>query len=390
MEGSATQVPAYIRMLRSEDSRMRADAREWLGSRMVHQDTIGEASAYATPFLLELLADEHCPDRAALLDLIITNSRPMDAPWPPGPVPVAYLRSQAEGGAALMAAKPTAAPGAYFAYLIALQVEDADRLQSFVELSAYDALRAGLPLVRTLLRSEDPALRERAAYALAHFPEEADLSLPPLSACLRPDSTGQELSTVIAAIGMLGGEIGRHWLLVDKPEVRFASAAALVHALGADAPDAAVRELLRLTACDQSSVREHRVFGTRIGLYACDVLRRWRPDLEDELFAAAMRGLAATPYPDCMGVLGNLAEIARTDRPSPPTPMGWAGYTARQQDLIKTLAELPGAWPPAPARFHSSTLRRWGLPADRDAMRALVPATLGVETLRTGLDTPAG
>ncbi len=68
--GAAEDVPALLRMLLSEEEDVREDAFEQLFGNIWHQGTVYEASAFAVPFLLRMLADERTPDRLGVLTLL--------------------------------------------------------------------------------------------------------------------------------------------------------------------------------------------------------------------------------------------------------------------------------------------------------------------------------
>ena len=70
--GSAEDVPRLVRMLASDDAEVRQDALDSLCGNIWHQGTVYQASAYAAPFLLRLLDDQHTPDRHHILDLLYT------------------------------------------------------------------------------------------------------------------------------------------------------------------------------------------------------------------------------------------------------------------------------------------------------------------------------
>ncbi|MEJ2562275.1 MAG: tetratricopeptide repeat protein [Anaerolineales bacterium] len=68
--GTAEDVPALLSMLLSEEDDVREDAFEQLFGNIWHQGTVYEASAFAVPFLLRMLADERTPDRLGVLTLL--------------------------------------------------------------------------------------------------------------------------------------------------------------------------------------------------------------------------------------------------------------------------------------------------------------------------------
>ncbi len=68
--GSAADVPALIHALASSDKAEREAAYEELHGNIWHQGTVYEASSYAVPFLLEMLAEDQTEDKPSLLLLL--------------------------------------------------------------------------------------------------------------------------------------------------------------------------------------------------------------------------------------------------------------------------------------------------------------------------------
>ncbi len=182
--GSAGDVPDQIRDLRASDPEVRKRARESLFGNIFHQGTRYEASAFAVPFLLELVRAGDTPERAEILWLLISLAIGYDETWLPEGIPIEALRPLANGGAELLAASPRPGEGAsgkdHFRYRRSLSPAQLQRLEAHVSVAAYDAVRRGLSVVRELVSSEEREVRIAAACALGWFPEEANESLPVL------------------------------------------------------------------------------------------------------------------------------------------------------------------------------------------------------------------
>jgi hypothetical protein len=69
--GAADDVPQLLRDIASPKEKKRARAYRKLYSTLYHQGTVYQASAYAVPFLIELLKDEHVPARHDILALLV-------------------------------------------------------------------------------------------------------------------------------------------------------------------------------------------------------------------------------------------------------------------------------------------------------------------------------
>ncbi|MCM4080260.1 HEAT repeat domain-containing protein [Paractinoplanes hotanensis] len=159
--GPADDVPAQLRALRSDDADVRKKSLWSLFGTIFHQGTRYEASSHAVPFLLELAAAPATPSRESVIELLVALAIGSDESYLPGGFPLAELQSAATGGAALLR---DGGP------LASLPEADQDRLQARIELNAYEAVAAGVPLFVPLLKDPDPAVRRMAAYALGWFP----------------------------------------------------------------------------------------------------------------------------------------------------------------------------------------------------------------------------
>jgi hypothetical protein len=68
--GSAEDVPEQICALASDDKQTREQAYTQLWSNIIHQGTVYSATAYAVPFLIELVESPHVKDKPQLLVLV--------------------------------------------------------------------------------------------------------------------------------------------------------------------------------------------------------------------------------------------------------------------------------------------------------------------------------
>jgi hypothetical protein len=68
--GPAVDVPGQLRALRSPDEQLRARAHAEMRGNIYHQGTRWQASCYAVPFLVALVADPSTPERSAVMKLL--------------------------------------------------------------------------------------------------------------------------------------------------------------------------------------------------------------------------------------------------------------------------------------------------------------------------------
>lgn len=405
--GSADDVPDQIRALRSADRAVRERALGQLYANIFHQGTRYQASAAAVPFLLELLADPSTPARPAVLGLLTGLAIGYDEAHLPAGYAIAAHREAAEGGPELLAdvmsrmAAERQGPGpeddasedeedAYdedeegdeedtlYAYLAEFDDQDQNRLYACFALAAYDAVRVGLPLVRTLLDAEDPGLRTTAAHALAWFPEEAPATVPALIP-LAEDPDPVVAATALVAVGLLAtpgtervtpaleAALGDHRELVCWGA---ATALTRLHGPAAGHPRAAEELRTRLTGHGERGAEVPFLDGDVRG-YAALSLCRFDDARADENFTALLASLPEVSGREALPVAEAALRLAFADGRLPDrTP--FAALDDRQRRLIHVLADSPGTWRLRGHSFgnFSMLVAGYGLPHDADAMAA--------------------
>jgi hypothetical protein len=246
--GPASDVPDQIRDLCAADPDLREKARWQLYGNIFHQGTRYEATAYAVPFLLEVLADPEGADKAELVLLLAAIAVGYDEFWLPDGLPIAEHRRTAEGGAMVLAAAPHPGDDGFddegdAEYIEALSEREQEAMLAHVTVAAHDAVRRGVPLFRALLGHGDPQLRAVSAYTLGWFPEDRDGSVPALATLASPSYIDDAIAaTARVSLGLLGvaGEFDD-----PRPLVRWATAVAQVRVHGAGAGQEALDELRR-------------------------------------------------------------------------------------------------------------------------------------------------
>ncbi|GAB7053100.1 hypothetical protein [Catenuloplanes indicus] len=168
--GAATDVPGQLRDLLSDDVETRRVAIWQLGGNIVHQGSRWQASAYAVPFLLEILAGPSpltASERVRLIELLGELAIGDPSFYASDEFPLDELRADAAAGAHLMAAFETGPYGGddFMDFLSDLDEPDQERLGAVLLLRVHEAVRAGKPLLERL-RDSDPALREAATGTL--------------------------------------------------------------------------------------------------------------------------------------------------------------------------------------------------------------------------------
>ncbi|BCB91162.1 hypothetical protein Psuf_084750 [Phytohabitans suffuscus] len=147
--GPATDVPDLIEDLCATDPDRREKARWQLYGNIFHQGTRYEATAYAVPFLLEVLADPDGADKAELVLLLAAIAIGYDEYWLPDGLPIAEHRRSAEGGALVLAAAPHPGDEGWdedegdARYVEALSAPDQEAMLAHVAVAAHEAVRRG-------------------------------------------------------------------------------------------------------------------------------------------------------------------------------------------------------------------------------------------------------
>lgn len=208
--GPAGDLPAQLRALLSGDANVRSEAYEACYGNIFHQGTRYEASSYAAPFLLEMLASPATPERDELIELLVALAIAYDAPWLPSGIDTSSLEP--------------------------------------VELRVHEAVSKGVPLFARLLEDDEVAVRRLAAFALGWFPGQAAVSVPPLMWALL-DADESVAATAAIALGLIGdghapaSEALGASFAGPRPQLRVAAAIGLARLLGHDTPAEVVEEL---------------------------------------------------------------------------------------------------------------------------------------------------
>jgi hypothetical protein len=380
--GSAADVPDQIRALTSVDPDERDRALGELYSNIFHQGTRYEASAHAVPFLLELVRNPERPDRD-LLGLLTSLAIGYDVAWLPDGFPVAQLREAARGGEEVLRSAPPLGDGDESAerrllYWDNLDPEAEARGYAYVELAAYDAVRAGVPAFVDILAQPDASAGDRtgAAYALAWFPEEASVSVPALARAAA-DSEPAVAASALVALGLVGGdaEVGTIEAALDDPRdvVRWGAAIALARLRGPAAGPRVAEELLTWARSDEGSREEIPFLDGDLAGYASLALGQLGSETDEAAFSALLTRLPSVSGPEALTVVG---EALKRAFPNGPVPAGqaFAALDERQRRLLTALAESPSTWRRGGMSFGNFTLmmREYGLPGSPEEMRQYV------------------
>ncbi|WP_157018343.1 hypothetical protein [Cryptosporangium arvum] len=392
--GSAEDVPSTIAALRSDDDDVRYQALGDLFSSIVHQGTRYPASAYAVPPLLELLADPSVPDRAFIGQLVALIAIGGDEAWLPETLPIEDLRVESIGGEDAMARVLREGWDG-------LSIDDQAKVDALAEERAYEAVAAGLPLLRRLAvrpaavaeaaagdrvlvgatplgaLPADDGVALIAAYTLGWFPDsEPELSLAVLDALAAVGDEAETAVAVVAAglLGAAGAERMAARALVDaRPVVRWAGAVAAAKLDGPRADPRVAPELLHWAGGGSApDVRMPYLDGDLAG-YAALALRQLGREHDVAAFNAFLARLPQVEASPALTIAGEALRLACPHGPiADGTPFG--ELDDRQQRLAQVLAAAPGPWLWDGNRFgnFAMLLGEYGFPDSHEEMRSYV------------------
>lgn len=382
--GTAGDVPGQIRALLSPEAEQRDRALWHLYGNIFHQGTRYEASAYAVPFLLELAGDAGTPNRASVLGLLTSLAIGYDEAWLPSGFPVADYRERARGGEEIFRATPPLGEGEgqvryRFWHWNTLDKEAQIRVYTYIELAAYDAVRAGVPLFARILTEPAAPIAERraAAFALAWFPEEATVSVPALVQAAG-DPEPSLAASALVALGLVGGggdEVAAIEAALDDPRdvVRWGAAIALARLRGPAAGSRVADVLLGWAGSDDEGRDDIPFLEGDLSGYASVALPQLGSENDEAAFDALLSRARSASGTEALVAVG---EALRRAFPDGAIPAGQAfgSLDERQRRLLTVLAESPRAWLLGDVTFgnFSMMVDSYGLPADVESMRRYV------------------
>ncbi|MEU8301336.1 hypothetical protein AB0C04_29115 [Micromonospora sp. NPDC048909] len=380
--GSAEDVPGLIRDLRSSDAEVRSAAMYELYGNIYHQGTRYEASAYAVPFLLELLADPATPARhevIQLLSCLAVGYTPHDIPA--GGFPIAEIRNDVAHVPEETWRRWSQAMKDWYEVVstgqrqpLPLTKPERRLFETRHALAAYDAVRAGVPLLLTCLADSDAEVVGEAIHALAWFSEEMTSIRPRLLEIASDDQRpAQIVGAALIALGLVGGALTQPLAdLLDRklagtdPDLRWAAAVAWAQLAGEEVPDSAIAELRGWAAIRQQKSGQTIWFASP-SYVALEVLDAFAAAVAEEvrsdLVAAVLAEQPTSNWHNHFNVvLGCAFPQMESDH-----GRGFEGLTAAQRAVVAWLLDNPHVFgssgPQGPLRQH-------GLPTTHEALRA--------------------
>nr|WP_239087344.1 HEAT repeat domain-containing protein [Actinoplanes digitatis] len=247
-----------------------------------------------------------------------------------------------------------------------------DRDQLVVDLAAYDAVRAGVPVYAAALADPHPAVRLYAAHLLAWFPEENTRSIPALTAAIAGDPSPIVAATASVAAGLCAGRpddaltaalTGR--LAAENRAERWSAAIGLARAT--TRPDRAALEELYGCLLEAGAPVPHWPFlDGDISTMAALTVARLGPDTApDRVEVLALRLAGTRRRKDRSGLLGALLDAAFPGGIPRDTP--GSALTPSQRTAARALVDAR-IW--RDGATAAQLLAQFGLPTDRHALKA--------------------
>jgi len=230
---SAFDVPDLLRAIQSGTQAGRFPPTVLLADRIVHQGTRYEAARYAVPFLVRMAFDTTIDQRHRIVALLADIAIGLDNNYlPNGYDPeedrayLALMRTESADWPQWIAETPNEQQREMREKSCAQVMLDAE-----ASVLAYDAVRAELPTLDSLLHADDIDVRIATAYLLAWFPESAEASIPALTEFVVSEKSAGAAAAAIVALGLIGDSATipfvQQYLDDSAAELRWASVFAL-------------------------------------------------------------------------------------------------------------------------------------------------------------------
>lgn len=348
--GPATDVPKLLRALASPNKEARDRAVYELYGNIFHQWTRYQATAYAVPFLFELLQAPGVSGKDDVIHLLVACATGYAEAYLPRGLDIGDWQTQLQRATG----------------------EDRDYIRWFV--AAYEAVRRGVPIFMQLAEHGDGEVRLAATFALAWFREDARNSIDLVRRRLGTEESPLLIANAALALGILAGYLGedeterlRPLLAANEAIVRQAAAIALVTSLGSRASPDAVREIVQaLTSKPLSGLPWNE--GDMVG-HAAKTLRFLGPTVLETALTPLLDSLRRSSGIPAVTLAGVLLQLLF---PEGAKGLSATNLTRQQRAFLTVLAESPSVWLIDGDVFANFSLMMgdWGLPASVEEARA--------------------
>lgn len=338
--GPADDVPQLLRDLASPHEQIRSRALGTFYTNIYHQGTVYQASAYAVPFLLELVQEESVPERDEIVVLLAHLA-----------VGDAYNRQ-------------------HLRFYNEERIQDPQFQQDMVEQifwvdRTHEAVRSGLPLYIRLLKYPDVPMRMSASRLLSTFREEAAQILPVFSQRLQHEQDHRVRACLFYSIGALIARqadnypeaialLAQALVEAETELVRVAAAMALLWTGSSEMPPRALDMVLDTILQGEAITSEYETLpwaSMRLGLDAIRCLYALPPSFLAPLIPRLMNVLHSLEQQedqDLTGyIAGELAEfllVLAFDHTRDTQPLTFEHLADQQCMVLIAIAESDAVW----------------------------------------------
>jgi len=392
--GVATDIPDLIRDLTSNDPKVREQALYNLNGNILHQGTRYEASAYAVPFIFEILEEPGVGDKVKIIEFLVNLALGYpDSFLPNGPNVEQWVKE--------------------YNYWVdrskkeKLSFDDRTwmiNLKDFI--NVYKAVLKRVPSFYNFLDSKDNEERLWATFAVAWFREEAKNSIPKVREVLNREKSEKNIANAILSLSMLDSYVEdvsdttlfKKYLIKDNPTlVKISAAIALINILKDNVESSVFNDLsnslIELAKRDRQSKNLHAMTvsiekkngetldlgvytsggkgeasifpwndGDMVG-YITKVVSKFGRKYPNRVIPALCEALQ---YLDGIPALTLTRTILWIVFPDPPKGPLWTKeeLNENQRSVIKAIANSPRAWTynGKPHGNYRMEIRNWRLP----------------------------
>jgi hypothetical protein len=380
-DGYGASVPGWLAALLAPDPKERRKA-----SNSLHDGgDVLTATLQAIPFLWALAADQATPDRGKIVDLVgaiaVADGRYLDlfdrfdvvalrrdaAAWERGDHDDVVRRREE------WVATAPAERADVRRLLLGMAVQPPQTKRQILNaLAAYDAVKAGAPVLWALLADPDEDVRALSAYVLRLFPERAENIASALADLLSAEQAPAVLATAMItswALGVAGSLADRISGFLDHPHevVKLAAAAVLARQPGVN--PLALGELLARAARPLLNLDPDRI----VRYWEYDQEYAWKVlnDIDVGVLHEYGEPAVLDAVSQCTSYMHNDAVRVALSLTFGPASLPCPPYdqlTSSQQRVIDILVDVDDEQWKYPFGF-VAVVREWGLPDSRDDLK---------------------
>ncbi len=385
--GSADNIPRHIKALLDPDAKVRGKARWSLYGNIYHQGTRYEASPFAIPFLLELIASEETLEREELILFLVNLALGFEEDYLPEGLDIKDWRKNLEEAEATLSEKDRAE---YKEFGYSAQAI----------LDCYDNVKNGIPVLEQLMHHADPKIARAAVYALAWFPERAEASILKIKTHLASLSEERAIAVALLSLGLLSNT-SEHKVAADTFSPYLDASSTLVRLSAAIAlaenplSEQILNELIQGVLANKEWKKNNKGLHFNdgdIAGYASMVLARYGFAEKEKVIPALCKVLESVSAYQALDITAAILEILNKDRTESIENTPLAALDHLELQSLKAILDH-GGWSLGHGTFVNFTnlLKAEGIPDNTAALSAYLqngPATPAANASKNQSPTP--